>query len=592
MKVTQNWVGFIDRSYQQIKQSMLNRLSQNNTEITDYSEGNPLIVLISIFSGMGEVINLYIDATARECFLGTLRKYSSALKIIKQTDYRVKAVVAPNVDLTFTLILTSSGLPTAYPSGAIDIPLNTEVDSDQNSIPFISQEAGTFRPGDTIISLPFKSYTPIIHNNLGTTDGSVNQSIILPVDYMHGTLSLLLGSDSWVQYTSLGYMTSITKGFIVDIMDDGNPYIIFGDGVNGLIPGSGITVFGDYKTSVGILGNLSSNTISKLATTISLPTGYELAITNPDYSSGGSDIEGLVDIRRNAPKDLRTLNRAVTVKDYTDIALLCPGVGFSEVVYCCCCGVFIDLYVGPKTRGIATSVLINDLGLFFSDKRIIGRRVLFHPCGITRVWLDLGIVAANSKSITQTTSAVILKLDNDYGYNASAINRNLQPADFINSLKALAEVENVSINRMYLEPYVRPLNTNTTPLSITWTNIHSAITINYRLKYDFNSGSPRFLLYRNNIFYTFIDIATPYSDGALFGFTIFNSGLYIDGMEWAFKLYPSYPEVFSNYELVVDDNTIPIIDVDFNNLIGGLPTIFTNISVTSSITNSTCLTNC
>jgi hypothetical protein len=45
-----NWVNYFDRSYSQIKSSVLYRLGISNPEIKDHSEGNPLVMIISIFA--------------------------------------------------------------------------------------------------------------------------------------------------------------------------------------------------------------------------------------------------------------------------------------------------------------------------------------------------------------------------------------------------------------------------------------------------------------------------------------------------------------------------------------------------------------
>ena len=51
MKLTQNWVGYLDRSYEQIKRSCLKRLGTIAPEISDHSESNPFIIILPMFSG-------------------------------------------------------------------------------------------------------------------------------------------------------------------------------------------------------------------------------------------------------------------------------------------------------------------------------------------------------------------------------------------------------------------------------------------------------------------------------------------------------------------------------------------------------------
>ena len=77
MKLTNPWLGYQDRSYQQIKASVTAKMAINAPEITDYSEGNILMKLIGIFAAIGKVLNVYVDNMAREVFLSSCRKYIS-----------------------------------------------------------------------------------------------------------------------------------------------------------------------------------------------------------------------------------------------------------------------------------------------------------------------------------------------------------------------------------------------------------------------------------------------------------------------------------------------------------------------------------
>ena len=80
MALKNQWVGYISRSYLQIKNSVLQRLSEIVPEVTDHSESNILVIIIGIFSGIAEMLNYYIDNMARESFITTARRYSSVVK--------------------------------------------------------------------------------------------------------------------------------------------------------------------------------------------------------------------------------------------------------------------------------------------------------------------------------------------------------------------------------------------------------------------------------------------------------------------------------------------------------------------------------
>ncbi len=77
MALDNPWVGYITRSYQQIKDSLLSRMVTNNPEITDHSESNILVIIIGMFAGIAEMLGYYIDNMAREAFIATARKFTS-----------------------------------------------------------------------------------------------------------------------------------------------------------------------------------------------------------------------------------------------------------------------------------------------------------------------------------------------------------------------------------------------------------------------------------------------------------------------------------------------------------------------------------
>ena len=86
MGITNKWLNPYQRSYQQIKAKLIEGLTNIKDKngdilITDYSEGNILIIILSLFAAIAEVLHYYIDNVARETFLPTARKYDSLLQL-------------------------------------------------------------------------------------------------------------------------------------------------------------------------------------------------------------------------------------------------------------------------------------------------------------------------------------------------------------------------------------------------------------------------------------------------------------------------------------------------------------------------------
>lgn len=104
------------------------------------------------------------------------------------------------------------------------------------------------------------------------------------------------------------------------VLDNLTGEVRFGDGQNGLIPpaGNGNIRMSVYRTGGGTIGNKPAGSITQLKTT--LP--YVRKVVNHLPATGGSEAESTDSLRKRAPRALRHGDRAVTLKDYEDLALL------------------------------------------------------------------------------------------------------------------------------------------------------------------------------------------------------------------------------------------------------------------------------
>jgi len=160
MALKNQWVGYLNRSYQQIKSSLLTRLGETVPEVTDHSESNILVVIISMFSGVTEQLNYYIDNMAREAFISTARRFSSLVKLTRLIDYRIKAAVPASVDLLLTL---PDPLVFVVPGAtSFTIPAGTEFTA-TNGIVFITYTDFVVTKGGLINYLWYKKHPLTIH---------------------------------------------------------------------------------------------------------------------------------------------------------------------------------------------------------------------------------------------------------------------------------------------------------------------------------------------------------------------------------------------------------------------------------------------
>lgn len=570
MTLTQNWVGYLDRSFEQIKQSCLTQLGITAPEISDYNESNPLIIILSMFSGIGEMLNLYIDAIAQEAFLGTARRFSSAVKLVKLIDYNIPATNSATVNILISLVDTS-GNPTTY-TAPIVIPAGTIINSPSAGIGFVLANDLTIPMGDSNAIGSATNYTVVTNNILGNTNGTANQILQISSAYVDGSMSIIINGITYTLYKSFGLMSNLTPGFIVSIDVNQNAYIEFGDGVNGVIPPSGAIIYGTYRESAGSSGNLPPNTITQFATPPTPPTGITINVTNPDYSSGGTDFATLADIQNRAPLSIRTLDRAVTYQDYKDLASSVLGVGAVEIGYCC--GKFVNLFIAPNAAGTATLGLLQSVMDFMQQRVMITTQLSVQASGISLIWLNATVYGKPGALAADIWADVTNALNAKYGYSSLIINRTVSVTEIIILVNAIPSVDHIDIDEVKIQPFPRPYGTTSNPLNIDFLVLPTtAVNIMYRVTW--RAGSGTFDIFRNTF------LLGSYAPGYVYTETAFSfkllAGTYTDGDSWTFTAYQSYPEIFPDTVIPMTDYSAAIVDVTINT--GSPNTIFSNLTI-------------
>jgi predicted phage baseplate assembly protein len=113
--------------------------------------------------------------------------------------------------------------------------------------------------------------------------------------------------------------------FVPEVETDGTAYLLFGDGINGLVPEPGATFTATYRVGNGTSGNVARAAIT-LLDMYGAPAGVA-GVTNPMPAWGGVDPETVEHVRQSAPVAFRsTQARAVTAADYQALAATYPGV--------------------------------------------------------------------------------------------------------------------------------------------------------------------------------------------------------------------------------------------------------------------------
>jgi hypothetical protein len=131
------------------------------------------------------------------------------------------------------------------------------------------------------------------------------------------SLSVFVSNVRWKEVTSLYGKEAKEEVYTTRIENDGAMSVQFGDGITGarLITGRrNITAY--YRQGLGLQGRVGKGVIKTL---LDRPVGLQ-SVTNPLPTDGGADPETRDHARKNAPTKVRTFKRAISLRDFEDLA--------------------------------------------------------------------------------------------------------------------------------------------------------------------------------------------------------------------------------------------------------------------------------
>lgn len=524
MKLTNKWIGYVDRTYQQIKDQVLTRMGEQIPEMTDHTENNPFVQFVSIFSGIAEHLNYWIDSTAREVHLSTARTYKSAVEISQMFNYRLRGVIPATSEVQFTSATAVTSVLT--------IPIGTKV-STENGIIYVTTREGVIEVGNTSVVIPV-SQIEWQENFISQTSGEKNQKFTLPENVADAYIYLTIGGISYSYVDNLAYSISTDTDFTYKLNTDNTMSVRVGDGLQGNLPVAGQTVEIRYALSQGNKGNVAEGAINRLVTQLEVP----LTVSNIIRASGGADIESLEDLKRNIPLHNRTQKRAVTEQDYVDTALLVSGVEASGVKFNC--GRNVDVYIVPTGGGVATKELLTSVEEYFQDKSMSPFVVTALSAGQLQVRIEAEIRAIPSYSNSVVEQKVRESLLRYFNKELRTIPSELHIGDLYEQMETTEGVQYSKLIAMRIIPYPRIVSGES---NLIWNITTKKITEEILWTLTFSSNS-EFELLREGEYSGTYQLNNENNLEEI-SFTILD-GNYSAGDSWEFRTYPTNEDIIIN----------------------------------------------
>jgi predicted phage baseplate assembly protein len=320
---------YSSRDYSTIKSDLLARASRIAPEWTDRDPSDFGMVLVDLWSQMGDVLHYYVDRAAGEAFLPTATQRESVLAFANLFDYDPSSRTSATGTVTFRNSTANdidlpqyTRLIARYDGTTYQVYTLSATVLDANADTTVAVAEGT------IVSSPSETLT----NSATGADaqryrlaniGAVNSSVVITV-YEDGVTP--------TEYRRVNRLSDAIPGdrvFILSASPTGYTEVEFGTSSRGFVPPANSVITATYAYSTGSNGNIPAGSVTSFRD--STPAG--VTILSSSVFSGGTDDESILTMRGTIPAAIASQNRAVTLNDYINLTLGIEGVAKAAVEY-------------------------------------------------------------------------------------------------------------------------------------------------------------------------------------------------------------------------------------------------------------------
>ena len=275
-----------------------------------------------------------------------------------------------------------------------------------------------------------------------------------------------LGSrwEEWFQVEHVQDYASSSNVFQVDVLASEEVLVTFGDGVSGQIPPNSAAIKATYIAGGGTSGNVSAGALStwkSIRGTNADTVRSVISVTNTYAATGGTDPESNDSIRYNAPKSLRSLNRAVTLEDFAGLALSVDGIvkanAYAEsrssvTVYIAPTGSTGETTPGQDDQAGTTYQMEKYkllVASYLEDKKQIGTTVTVLSPVYTNVYVKVNYSALPQYNVGAVETAIKLSILDTFSYDNLNFQDTITPEEVEFKLRQVDGVSNIKVVELY-----------------------------------------------------------------------------------------------------------------------------------------------
>ena len=424
------------------------------------------MILLDQMAYVGDILNFYIDRMAAEAYIQTAVMRESVLNLAYAFGYVPTPQTAATATVTFTCTAAALAETVVVPKGT-----QLYANSAGTQVIFETTADLTIPANTSAGSITAKEGVTISQEPLGVSTGVERMEFALRnLNVIKDSVTFYVrdgGIDSstglpalvpWTQIYRMIDADAIDRVFTVYVNENGTSIIRCGDGVMGRVPTVGAAVFATYRYGKGAAGNVGANTISSMVTGTDIATKFD-TVTNAAAAVGGADAETLESMRTNIPRSLRSLDRAVTLQDYADLAIQIPGVNKAAA------GAVLNTNVSLAVLGANyTTPDTTVVQQFIDARKMIGTTVTI--VGPTyKLFNVTGAIVVNPLYLRSAVqAAVVAAINGYYGFSNVDFGFTSRLADLFQLIANTPGVATCSISQHYIQGGSAALDQNDTIL--------------------------------------------------------------------------------------------------------------------------------
>lgn len=368
---------YLNRDSRTLRSELIAMIPHLTDSWTDYHQSDPGIVLLDLLVYVADKLSFYTDRMAMESLFVTASERENVFSGLKLVGYSMRGYYSA---------VTSVGLRSDH-SHEIYVKkydiFSTE-EEDGVVFKFVATEDVVVPPAlMSITHVPLMEGTKVTYEyGISNVDGRGRIRVPNP-RLAENSLELYINGELWEKVDEVYFQDSLQPVFGVEYDREGIPYVkliknwedLFADPNEVSIEIIGLE-------SSGSKANIGRGTITRIVSDLSDSLGetecvkYINDIIHVDTVTGGAEPETVEEAKKKAPRRLRTMWTAVTLRDYEDLCETYPGISRALAIDWSVKGTYItdpyhlDIILVPDGGGTVSTIMKDNIYHHLMERRM------------------------------------------------------------------------------------------------------------------------------------------------------------------------------------------------------------------------------